>query len=49
MHLKKRKVHVTDAWIKLKTKKKHQNFPIIDMKNVLLEFDLHKNNSIKSK
>lgn len=47
MHLKKRKVHVTDAWIKLK--KKHQNFPIIDMKNVLLEFDLHKNNSIKSK
>lgn len=48
MHLKKRKVHVTDAWIKLK-KKKNQNFPIIDMKNVLLEFDLHKNNSIKSK
>lgn len=48
MHLKKkRKVHVTDAWIKLK--KKNQNFPIIDMKNVLLEFDLHKNNSIKSK
>lgn len=36
MHLKKRKVHVTDAWIKIK--KKHQNFPIIDMKNVLLEF-----------
>lgn len=46
--LKKRKVHVTDAWIKLK-KKPNQNFPIIDMKNVLLEFDLHKNNSIKSK
>lgn len=42
MHLKKRKVHVTDAWIKLKTKKKHQNFPIIDMKNVLLEFFLIK-------
>lgn len=42
MHLKKkRKVHVTDAWIKLK-KKKHQNFPIIDMKNVLLEFFLIK-------
>lgn len=42
MHLKKRKVHVTDAWIKLKTKKKTQNFPIIDMKNVLLEFFLIK-------
>lgn len=40
MHLKKRRVHVTDAWIKLK--KKHQNFPIIDMKNVLLEFFLIK-------
>lgn len=40
MHLKKRKVHVTDAWIKIK--KKHQNFPIIDMKNVLLEFFLIK-------
>lgn len=39
---KKRKVHVTDAWIKLKTKKKNQNFPIIDMKNVLLEFFLIK-------
>lgn len=37
---KKRKVHVTDAWIKIK--KKHQNFPIIDMKNVLLEFFLIK-------
>lgn len=41
MHLKKRKVHVTDAWIKLK-KKPNQNFPIIDMKNVLLEFFLIK-------
>lgn len=41
MHLKKRRVHVTDAWIKLK-KKKNQNFPIIDMKNVLLEFFLIK-------
>lgn len=40
MHLKKRRVHVTDAWIKLK--KKNQNFPIIDMKNVLLEFFLIK-------
>lgn len=40
MHLKKRRVHVTDAWIKLKKKKK--NFPIIDMKNVLLEFFLIK-------
>lgn len=27
MHLKKRKVHVTDAWIKLKTKKKNPKFP----------------------
>lgn len=41
MHLKKRKVHVTDAWIKLKKKIKNF-FPIIDMKNVLLEFFLIK-------